>query len=360
MGVNFILGDITTLQVDAIVNVINYKLKDGGFVNSAIHRAAGPELEGDCDVPECCPVGDARLTFGFNLPARYIIHTVAPLWRDGAEREDTWLAACYQRSLEMAAKYNCRTVAIPVFCNGNPDFPFGKALQIAYDTCRYCITEKNITIDIILVLYVWDLRYNEQAERATAMFNTVAEYVKTHHRLEEEKKGMLRLAEGAKPYFPKEAQYPREIMMPGGATLTVFPQGANVQYSVRTVLPKEKELPDKKEFVPEDPFTKKLLRYMDAKNMTAPMLYNDAGYDRKLFSKIQSDPEYHPRKYTVVRFALALQLNLEETEDLLNAAGFALSRSMIVDLVIEYCITNNMRSVWEVNNILESWGLETI
>ena len=90
------------------------------------------------------------------------------------------------------------------------------------------------------------------------------------------------------------------------------------------------------------------------------MVYSDAGYDRKLFSKIQSDPEYHPRKYTVVRFALALKLNLEETEDLLNAAGFALSRSMIVDIVIKYCIVNDMRSVDEVNNILESWGLETI
>ena len=94
--------------------------------------------------------------------------------------------------------------------------------------------------------------------------------------------------------------------------------------------------------------------------MTAPMVYNEAGYDRKLFSKIQSDPEYHPRKYTVVRFALALKLNLEETEDLLNAAGFALSRSMITDILIKYCITNDMRSVEEVNNILESWGLETI
>ena len=90
------------------------------------------------------------------------------------------------------------------------------------------------------------------------------------------------------------------------------------------------------------------------------MVYSDAGYDRKLFSKIQSDPDYHPRKYTVVRFALALKLDPEDTEDLLNAAGFALSRSMLVDLVIAYCIENNMRSVWEVNSILENWGLETI
>ena len=360
MGVDFIIGDVTTLQADAVVNVINYELKDGGLVNYAIHRAAGPELKEYSGTINACPVGGAKLTPGFNLPASYIIHTVAPLWRDGNEQEEKWLAACYLRSLELAAKYHCRKIAIPVICNGISDFPFGKALQIAYDTCQYCLTEKNMTLDILLVLYVWDLRYNAESERAAAMFNTVAAYVNAHHQLEEEKIEMLRLAEGAKPYLPEKAEYPREIMMPDGATLTVFPQGANVRYSLRYVRPKEKELPDKNEFVPEDPFTKKLLRYIDAKNMTAPMVYSEAGYDRKLFSKIQSDPEYHPRKYTVVRFALALKLNEEETEDLLNAAGFALSRSMITDILIKYCITNDMRSVEEVNNILESWGLETI
>ena len=360
MGVNFIVGDVTTLQADAVVNVINHEREDGGFVSHAVHTAAGPELKEYCEKMGNCPRGGVKLTPGFNLPARYIIHTVAPLWRDGKEQEEKWLAACYQRSLELAAKYNCRKVAIPVLSAGYSDFPFSKALQIAYDTCRYCLTEKNITLDILLVLYVWDLRYNAESERAAAMFNTVAEYVKTHHQLEEDKIRMLQLAEGAKPYFPEESQNIREIMMPDGATMIIVPQGVRVQYSVRSVRPEEKDLPDKKDFVPEDPFTKKLLRYMDAKGMTAPMVYSDAGYDRKLFSKIQSDPDYHPRKYTVVRFALALKLDREETEDLLNAAGFALSRSMLADLVIEYCITNNMRSVWEVNSILESWGLETI
>ena len=360
MGVSFVIGKVTTQLADAVVNVINYEREDGGFVSHAIHTAAGPELKDYCKTTDRCPIGGAKLTPAFNLPARYIIHTVAPLWRDGREQEEKWLAACYLRSLELAARYNCRKVAVPVFSAGYSDFPFGKALQIAYDTCRYCLTEKNITLDILLVLYVWDLRYNAASERAAAMFNTVAEYVKSHHQLEEDRIRMLRLAEGAKPYFPEEAQRIREIMMPDGATMIVVPQGARIQYSVRSVRPEEKDLPDKKDFVPEDSFTKKLLRYMDAKGMTAPMVYSDAGYDRKLFSKIQSDPDYHPRKYTVVRFALALKLDPEETEDLLNAAGFALSRSMLVDLVIAYCIENNMRSVWEVNSILENWGLETI
>ena len=360
MGVNVLTGDVTTLQVDAVVNVINYGLKDGGFVNHAIQTVAGPELEEYSGTIGACPVGGAKLTPGFNLPASYIIHTVAPLWRDGKEQEEKWLAACYLRSLELAAKYHCRKVSIPVFCNGNPDFPLGKALQIAYDTCQYCLTEKHMALDILLVLYVWDLRYNAESERAAAMFNTEAEYDNTNHRLEEETIRTLRVAEGAKPYLPGKADHVREIIRPDGATLIIIPEGTKVQFSIRYEKTVPTNLPDREEFVPEDSFTKKLLRYIDAKHMTAPMVYSEAGYDRKLFSKIQSDPEYHPRKYTVVRFALALKLNLEETEDLLNAAGFALSRSMIVDIVIKYCITNDMRSVCEVNNILESWGLETI
>lgn len=251
MGVDFIIGDVTTLQADAVVNVINYELKDGGLVNYAIHRAAGPELKEYSGTIGACPVGGAKLTPGFNLPASYIIHTVAPLWRDGNEQEEKWLAACYLRSLELAAKYKCRKVAIPVICNGISDFPFGKALQIAYDTCQFCLTEKQMALDILLVLYVWDLRYNEQSKRAAAMFNIVAEYVNTNHQLEEEKIEMLRLAEGAKPYLPEKAEYPREIMTPGGSTLTVFPQGAEVHYSLRCVIPKEKELPDREKFVPE-------------------------------------------------------------------------------------------------------------
>ena len=127
---------------------------------------------------------------------------MAPLWRDGNEQEEKWLVACYLRSLELAAKYHCRKVAIPVICNGISDFPFGKALQIAYDTCQYCLTEKQMALDILLVLYVWDLRYNEQSKRAAAMFNIVAEYVNTNHQLEEEKIEMLRLAEGEKQNIP--------------------------------------------------------------------------------------------------------------------------------------------------------------
>ena len=359
MGVNLIFGDITKLKVDAIVNVINCELEDGGIVNDAIHTAAGPALKAYRNMLKYCPVGEAKLTPGFKLPAWFLIHTVAPLWRDGDEREELWLSSCYQRSLGLAVQYQCNSIAIPVFSASSSDFPLEKALQIAYDTCQYYITKHNIEMEIFIVLYGGTLYSKDADDAAGQLFRHVEEYVQNHYQLEEDIKENLQLAETAKPYYP-ESPFAREVELPGGGVLIVQPRGAVVHYSISSRPSGPTDIPDKKEFVVEDSFTQKLLRYMDAKNMTPPMLYNEAGYDRKFFSKIQSDPDYHPRKYTVVRFALALKLDLEETDDLLNAAGFALSRSMIKDLAIEYCIRHNMRSVWEVNNLLQSIGLEAI
>ena len=363
MGVKFVFGEITTLQVDAVINVINTEQADGGSVNRAIHAVAGPELDAYCRQIDRCPTGGAQLTLGYNLPARYIIHTAAPRWRDGTEHEAAWLTACYQRSLVLAVQYNCSSVAIPICSDDKSDFPCGESLQIAYDTCQYYLTENKVALDIYFVLYGGSLYNNGMDEATVAMFYSVAEYVQAQYQLEGQTKKDQQIAETAKPYYPEdERSQVRHLTMPDGATLLVIAEEARgrVHFSISSVPKSHKEIPDKEEFVPEDPFTKKLMRYMEEKKMAAPMVYSNAGYDRKLFSKIQSDLHYHPRKYTIVRFALALQLDLQETNDLLNAAGFALSRSLLVDLVISYCIEHDMRSVWEVNNILESYGLETI
>ena len=319
MGVNFVIGDITTQQVDAIVNVINNEAEDGGNLNQAIHKVAGPELIEYYRKTGRCPTGAAKLTPGFKLPARYIIHTVAPVWCDGTEHEDKWMVSCYQHSLKLAVENQCRTIAVPVFSFHYTDFPYETALQIAYDTCRYYLADKNVALDIYLVLYP-GVENRKTGARVVASFKAVAEYVKT--------------------------QYHKRIGGKATALFNTVAEYVKTQYQL-----------DEKT---KEPFTKKLICYMNEKKMTAPLVYSKAGYDRKFFSKILSDVNYHPRKYTIIRFALALQLDLQETNDLLNAAGFALSRSLIVDLVILYCIEHNMRSVWEVNNLLESYGLKII
>jgi O-acetyl-ADP-ribose deacetylase (regulator of RNase III) len=148
-----VLADITQLRVDAIVNAANATLLGGGGVDGAIHRAAGPELVQECRLLGGCKAGDARITKGYRLPARFIIHTVGPVWRDGTCNEEEVLASCYRRCLEVAAKYSISSIAFPSISTGIYGFPIEKACPIAVSTTRSFIARGSLIDEVIFCCF---------------------------------------------------------------------------------------------------------------------------------------------------------------------------------------------------------------
>ena len=146
-------GDITRQQVEAIVNAANSSLLGGGGVDGAIHRAAGPELLAECRQLNGCPTGEAKITGGYNLPAKWVIHTVGPIWREGNHNEDELLASCYRNSFALVEEYDIRSVAFPSISTGAYGFPMARAARIAVAEVRNFL-EKNTTVEkVVLVCF---------------------------------------------------------------------------------------------------------------------------------------------------------------------------------------------------------------
>ena len=381
MSVTFIRGDITKLKVDAIVNAANNELRGGGGVDGAIHAAAGAEqLHAFCKTLGGCPTGEAKLSPGFNLPAKYIIHTVGPVWEGGGFHEKTLLTSCYIRSLELAQQNHCKTVAFPLISAGAYGYPYEDALQIAYDSCQRFLNETKADMDVYIVLYQRGRNYTPNLRRQIEYsefpdadaFQSVANYISEHYHFDAEetaREEIIAVKETIDFDITEEAVMGSASAMASAQSVqtkeTTSFFAKMKRQNLEDSLPmgrgtSSSSLPSKEDFPVEETFTQLVIRYMREKDLTPKEVYTRACIDRKLFSKIISNIYYQPTKNTAVKIALGLQLTPEETDKLLNAAGFALSRSKITDLVISYCISHNQRTVWQVNDILEDYGLAAI
>ncbi|MEH7086556.1 macro domain-containing protein [Neobacillus drentensis] len=323
MPLEIIRHDITKMKVDAIVNAANTSLRMGGGVCGAIFRAAGVnELQKACDQIGECKVGEAVLTDGFNLEAKYIIHTPGPNWQGGSNQEGLRLKESYNNSLELAMTHQCESIAFPLISTGIYGYPKEEALQIAVSTIGSFLLQ----YDMLVYLVVFD---KSSFGLSKKLFTSIHQYIDEHY-VEEIESMFSRNRE--EPYI-WESQQEIEIVQQD-----VFKEA---EYSLVNLLD---EL--------DESFSERLLRFIDEKGMTDVETYKRANIDRRLFSKIRNEADYTPKKKTTIAFAVALKLNVEETMDLLAAAGYTLSRSNKFDVIIDYFIQHANYNIHEINEAL--------
>lgn len=344
MPVFIIRDDITRVHADAIVNAANSSLLGGGGVDGAIHRAAGPELLAECRTLGGCPTGEARITKGYCLPAKYVIHTVGPVWHGGHQGEPELLASCYRCSLELAEKHGCTTVAFPLISAGVYGYPKDKALRMAMDTIR-----EHAPDDMTVYMVIFD---HDSALLSRALYDDISEFIDDRYAGRHEQ--MFARSEAPLPSF-SAAPICSGYSAPCSDS---FMEDASMSCDFDDCFPEANAVFDPDADLGQllsnldEGFSGTLLHLIDQRGLTDAQCYKRANIDRKLFSKIRSDAHYRPSKHTALAFAVALELTIDQTADLLRRAGYALSPSSKFDVIVEYFIRRGEYDVMRINEAL--------
>lgn len=324
MPLQIVRNDITKMEVDAIVNAANSSLLGGGGVDGCIHRAAGPELLAECKTLGGCETGSAKITKGYRLPCKYVIHAVGPRWRDGKHGEREKLISCYRTSLALAKEHGCETVALPLISSGIYGYPKDQALKVAIGTISDFLLENDMTVYIV----IFDRKAYQIGEK---LFSDIAAYIDDNY---------------VNEHTDSRSEQLRRMQM-----LSDEPEEETFGAPLAPMAASAKTLDDALSQIDES-FSEMLLRKIDEKGMTDAQCYKKANIDRKLFSKIRSDKLYKPSKPTALAFAIALELPMDETKELLMKAGFALSHSNKFDIIIEFFIEHGNYNIFEINEAL--------
>ena len=369
MPLEIIRNDITKVEADAIVNTANPEPIYGRGVDSAIYFAAGAEalLAERAKIGMMSP-GTAAVTPAFNLSAKYIIHTVGPVWQGGDSGEAETVASCYRNALALAKENNCESIAFPLIATGTYGFPKDLALRIAISEISSFLFENDMTVYMVV--------YDKEAFVLSGkLFNDVTEYIKESEVIPREERDYLGTASYPADKRRRKQKESLASRREKDSRLdqTFFGSLSNLA-SVGGALKEEAD--SLEDLALEDlstleasvlldssdveerlknkgaTFQESLFRIIDKKGLKDSDVYKKANIDRRLFSKIKSNVDYKPSKPTALAFAIALELNLDETLDLLGRAGMTLSRSSEFDIIMEYCIDNHITNIIDINCIL--------
>lgn len=354
MPLEIVRNDITNMRVDAVVNAANSGLMRGGGVCGAIFAAAGAaELERECAEIGGCATGSAVLTSGGKLPAKFIIHTVGPVWQGGQNGEEEKLRACYSNSLELAVSRGFESVAFPLISSGIYGYPKDQALNVAVSEIGSFLLEHDI--DVFLVVFDRDsYRLGEARQRSIQAFIDDA-YAKAYERDRARRVAELEIQLLRESECSAQTKAQTAPCSSPKAPPFFRPKAGQRQETAETFDSAPHPAPSALERFIEragESFTQALLRLIDERGLTDPQVYQRANLDRRLFSKIRSNPQYRPSKNTALALAVALRLNLDQTQDFLRRAGYALSPSSRFDLIVEYFIREENYNIFEINEAL--------
>jgi O-acetyl-ADP-ribose deacetylase len=329
MPFTIVRQDITKMTVDAIVNAANTDLAMGGGVCGAIFKAAGAqELQAACNQVAPIKTGEAAITPSFALPCKYVIHAVGPVYRHwNAQQSEALLRSAYTESLRLASKNHIQSIAFPLISSGIFGYPKDEALKVASSA----ITDYLQSSDIDVFLAVFDKTAFAVSEK---LLGEIESYIDEHY-VEEHRIRRRDLLDVEREALSDDAIINFNAPMPSMAAPAAA--GTGIDELVGNL---------------DEPFGKTLLRLIDTKGKTDVEVYKRANIDRKLFSKIRTGKGYMPGKRTILALAIALELTLDETDDLLERAGFALSRSQKFDVIVEYFIVSGRFDIFEINEVL--------
>ena len=360
MPFRIIRNDITRVRADAIVNTANPEPRYASGTDAAIYRAAGADdlLAKRKKIGRIAP-GEAAVTPAFQLPAKYIIHTVGPAWIDGKHGEYAILRSCYRKSLLLAEQLGCESIAFPLIATGVYVFPKDQALEIALSVIREFLEDADL--DVTLVVFG-----RGSYQIAAGLTERVEEYIDENYVSEQMAAEYGAPLQSLSDIRRRRRLWEREqvcgsALMPSAPSHALMdetvaekeevPRPAAKAAAASPRKPKKASLEDVVNNLGET-FQTRLLRMIDERGMSDPEVYKRANVDRKLFSKIRCNEDYIPKKKTIVALAIALRLNMDDTKDLLASAGLMLTNNSKADVIVSFCIENGIYDIFEVNALL--------
>ena len=356
MPFKIVRNDIVKMNTEAIVNTANSNPSVGAGCDSAVYKAAGRNklLSYRQERVGSVPEGDVFITPGFDLPVKYIIHAVSPMYMGGDNGEEEKLRSCYRKSLELAKDNNIKSIAFPLIATGGYGYPKEEGMRIAVDEINAFLL--NDEMDIYLA--VFDTVSTELGEK---IYPDLEAYIDRNYvdvaRDEEYGVNFIASARSAEPEYEAVESQVFGYLAPSKDERV---KASSVEEDYDGFIEEhESKLEERIKHV-SDTFSEYLLYLIQGKNMPNADVYKRAIVDKKTFSKIKNNVDYHPNKITALCLCVGAKLNLDESKDLLARAGYALSPSDKTDIIFSYFIENEIYDMIELDIQLEEHGLPCI